>query len=188
MYYIYYNDDGNITAVANMIDSSFGEFYLEVDLKTYTMFANGSQQMLNYRVIENIKVKGQMQLLPLDIDEFGAVVGYAELHRKGIIPKQKIEKSCIIITQHLTGSWSVTSTMDDEICSLFAMGDDHIKEYYVVDPNNRFILLDTLRVNLKTLALYDTSVLEDYNTELCKQNVSLYCNSHYVKHIHTIEE
>jgi hypothetical protein len=55
MYYIYYNDAGEITAVANITDESFGEYYIEVDLQTYTDFSNGSKQILDYAVIPNSK-------------------------------------------------------------------------------------------------------------------------------------
>jgi hypothetical protein len=41
----YYNDAGEITAVANITDESFGEYYIEVDLQTYTDFSNGSKQI-----------------------------------------------------------------------------------------------------------------------------------------------
>jgi len=182
MYYIYYNDAGAITAVANMKDDSFGEFHFEVDLPTYTKLSD-VEAMSSHVVIENVRIKGKMYIVSKNTDTT------EQLYPKGIIPKQPLTDNAVIFKQSLSaGTWTVISTMNDEVCALFSQGNDYIKEYYVVDPKNRFILLDTLRVNLKTLALYDTVDLEDYNTELCKQNVSLYCGSHHVKHIHTVEE
>lgn len=184
MYYIYFNDAGVITAVANITDVSFGEHYLEVDLQTYTDFSNGTKQVFDYIVVENAKIKGKMHIVLKDID-----MAEGQAQSKGIIVKSTIENNAIILNQNLTnGIWTVTSTMDDIVCAMFAQGENYIKEYYVVDPSNRFILLDTLQVNLKTLALCDNVTLENYNTEVCKQRVSLLCSAHHVKHIHNVQE
>jgi hypothetical protein len=184
VYYIYYNEQGAITAVANMTDVSFGAHYIEVDLQTYTDFSNGSKQLLDYAVIENVKVKGKMHIVLKDID-----VSESQMQSTGVVVKKTTEDNAIILNQDLTnGIWTVTSTMDDELCALFAQGEDYIKEYYVVNSSNSFILLDTLQVNLKTLALQDSIIVEKYNKEICKQRVSLLCSSHYVKHIHNVQE
>ena len=78
--------------------------------------------------------------------------------------------------------------MDSELCSLFAQSNNTIKTYYVVDPTNRFILLDTLSVDLKLVVLHNELKLKSYNKEVSKMSVSLLCNSHHVKHIHNVQE
>lgn len=184
MFYIYYNNEGTILAVVNMIDESFGPNYIETDLKTYEDFSNGTKQFFDYSIVENFKIKGKMQLLANNIETLDE-----QLQPKGIINKSNIEDNAIILIQNKNkGTWSIKSTMNDEICALFAQGEDHIKHYYVVDPTNRFILYDTLSVNLKMLALNNTVELTNYNISKCKKDVSLLCTSHYVKHIHTVEE
>ena len=184
MYYIYYNEHGEITAVANIIDNSFGENYIEIDLQTYTDFSNGTKQILDYVVIENVKIKGKMHVVLKDID-----MSEGQSQPKGIIVKKQIANNAIILKQDkLNGTWTAESTMDDEICAMFSQGDDYLKEYYVVDTKNRFILLDTFQVNLKTLALQDTFTVKDYNKEICKQTVSLLCSAHHVTHIHSVQE
>ena len=184
MYYIYYNNAGAITAVANITDDSFGEYYIEVDLQTYTDFSNGIKQILDYIVIENAKIKGKMHIVLKDID-----ISESQPQATGVITEQTTTDNAIILTQNIVnGTWVVTSTMNDETCAMFAQGNDYIKEYYIVDLTNRFILLDTLHVNLKTLALRDTVIIENYNKEVCKQRVNLLCSAHHVKHIHTVQE
>tara|TARA_B110000971_G_scaffold215720_1_gene249651 strand:- start:846 stop:1403 length:558 start_codon:yes stop_codon:yes gene_type:complete len=184
MYYIYYNHNGAITAVANITDESFGEYYIEVDLQTHTDFSNGVKQTLDYIVIENAKIKGKMHIVLKDID-----MSKSQMQPTGIIVKQLTDDNAIILNQDLTnGTWTVTNTMDDELCALFLQGKDYIKEYYVVNPTKRFILLDTLRVNLKTIALQDSVTIEHYNKDVCKQQISLLCSSHHVKHIHNVQE
>ena len=184
VYYIYYNESGSITAVANMIAESFGEHHIEVDLQTYTDFSDGTKPVLDYVVIENIKIKGKMYIVLKDID-----MSKGQSQPRGIIAKQDVANNAIIITQNTVNKyWTVESTMSDEICAMFAQGEDYIKEYYVVDPQNRFILLDTLRVNLKTLALQDSVTIEYYDKDICSQTVSLLCSGHHVKHIHNVQE
>jgi len=184
VYYIYYNDQGSITAVANITDESFGQYFIEVDVQIYTDFSDGTKQVIDYIVLENAKIKGKMHIVLKDID-----ISESQAQAKGVITEQATTNNAIILTQNIVnGTWVVTSTMDDEICALFAQGNDYIKEYYIVDLTNRFILLDTLHVNLKTLALHDTVIIENYNKEVCKQRVNLLCSAHHVKHIHTVQE
>lgn len=184
MFYLYYDDEGNITCVTNMIDDSFGSNYIDIDLQTYEDFSNSTKQIFDYIVIKNSKITGKMHIILRDIEQHDKTA-----QPSGIICKQEIIENSIVLTQNLTnGVWAATSTMNDINCSLFAQGNDHIKEYYVVDISNRFILLDTFQVNLKTLAVYNTVTIENYNKDVCKQQVSLLCRSHHVKHIHIVED
>lgn len=184
MYYIYYNDDGDITAVANITDDSLGLHYIEVDLLTYTEFSNETKKIIDYVVTENVKIKGKMHIVLKDIEMLDT-----HTQPNGIIVKKDKEENAIILTQDIDNiTWTVTSTMSDELCALFAQGDNCIKDYYIVDPNNRFILLDTLQVNLKTLALNDIIYVDNYNREVCKQHVNLLCSASHIKHIHNVQE
>jgi hypothetical protein len=184
MFYLYYDDVGNIACVTNMIDDSFGPNYIDVDLQTYEDFSNSTKQLSDYIVIKNSKVTGKMHVVLRDIDKHDR-----DVQSTGIISKQEMTNNAVVLTQDTTnGTWSATSTMNDINCSLFAQGDDHIKEYYVVNNTNRFILLDTFQVNLKTLAVCNTITIENYDKDVCKQQVSLLCRSHYIKHIHIVQE
>ena len=184
MYYVYYNDRGNIVSVTTTINASNNFQYLEIDLQTYEDFMTRKKQIYQYKVIKNIKIKGKYHIVATNLDESTGI-----LQPKGIITKHQHEDDALIFNQDLiNGTWTVSSTMNSEMCSLFAQGADCIKEYYVVNCTNRYILLDTLTVNLKTVALHDRINLENYNKGVCKQRVSLLCNSHHVKHIHNVQE
>tara|TARA_B110000914_G_scaffold216667_1_gene221901 strand:- start:540 stop:1094 length:555 start_codon:yes stop_codon:yes gene_type:complete len=184
MFYLYYDDVGNIACVTNMIDDSFGPNYIDVDFQTYEDFSNSTKHLSDYNVIKNSKVAGKMHVVLRGIDNQDT-----DIQPKGIISKQEMIDNAVVLTQDTSnGTWSATSTMNDINCSLFAQGDDHIREYYVVDNTNRFILLDTFQVNLKTLAAYDTVTIKNYDKDVCKQQVSLLCKSHHVKHIHIVQE
>ena len=184
MYYLYYDNDGAITTVTNKIASSFGAAYIEIDLQMYLDFSNSVKHTFDYIVIKNSKIAGKVHLVLRDISKHDKL---AQL--SGIISKQEMIDNAVVLTQDTSnGTWSATSTMNDINCSLFAQGDDHIREYYVVDNTNRFILLDTFQVNLKTLAAYDTVTIKNYDKDVCKQQVSLLCKSHHVKHIHIVED
>ena len=56
MFYLYYDDEGNITCVTNMIDDSFGSNYIDIDLQTYEDFSNSTKQIFDYIVIKNSKI------------------------------------------------------------------------------------------------------------------------------------
>jgi hypothetical protein len=184
MFYLYYDNEGNIVCVTNIIDDSFGPNYIDVDLQTYEDFSNSTKQLSDYIVIKNSKVAGKMHVVSRELDKHEELI-----QPKGIIRKQKIIDNAVVLTQDTSnGTWVATSTMNDINCSLFAQGDDHIREYYVVDATNRFILLDTFRVNLKTLAASNTVTIKNYDKDVCKQKVSLLCKSHHVKHIHIVQE
>ena len=184
MFYLYYDDVGNIACVTNMIDDSFGPNYLDVNFQTYEDFSNSTKQLSDYIVIKNSKVTGKMHVVLRDINKHDR-----DAQATGIISKQEVTNNAVVLTQDTTnGTWTATSTMNDINCSLFAQGDDHIKEYYVVDNTNRFILLDTFQVNLKTLAVCNTVAIKDYDKDICKLQVSLLCRSHHVKHIHIVQE
>lgn len=184
MFYLYYDNEGNIACVTNMIDDSFGPNYIDVDLQTYEDFSNSTKQLSDYIVIKNSKVAGKMHVVSRELDKHEELI-----QPTGIISKQEMKDNAVVLTQDTTnGTWVATSTMNDINCSLFAQGNDHIKEYYVVDNTNRFILLDTFQVNLKTLAECNTVVIKDYNKDICKLQVSLLCRSHHVKHIHIVQE
>jgi len=184
MYYIYYNSQGSITTVANIIDETFGENFIEIDLETYTSFTNGEKQVFDYIVIPNSKIKGKMHIVAKSIEESAELI-----QPKGIINKGSYDNNAIIITQDkLNGSWSATSTIEDEICALFAQGEANISEYYIVDTANQYILLDTIQIDLKELAKLDHIDIKRFDKKVCKMSVNLLCNGHYVKHIHNIQE
>ena len=58
MYYVYYNDRGNIASVTTTINASNNFQYLEIDLQTYEDFMTRKKQIYQYKVIKNIKIKG----------------------------------------------------------------------------------------------------------------------------------
>ena len=184
MYYIYYTETGEISTVTNALENSVDPNYIEVDLQTYEEFSNGTKHLFNYIVVKNTKIVGKMHVVPRNIPK-----NEDQAQLKGIISKENATDNSIVLHQHIaTGIWSATHTLSDINCAMFAHGNDHIKEYYVVDSTNRYILLDTLQVNLKTLASSGAITISNYKKDICKKSVSLLCSSHHVKHIHIVED
>jgi hypothetical protein len=184
MFYIYYKDNGTITSVAAKLNKNYGPNYIEIDLETFEEFTIGSKRTFDYIIIENAKITGKMHIIPRDLDKHTEIVQLT-----GIISKQALVENSFMLNQNITdGTWTASSTLSDINCAMFAQGYDHLKQYYVVDPANRFILLDTFEVNLKTLAADNIIAITNYNKDICKQNVSLLCKSHHVNHIHTVED
>ena len=133
MFYLHYDEEGNITSVSNI--KATVEKYIKIDKKTFNEFNNGEKAMFDYKVIENVKTKGSYHIVPINIDEEESV------HHTNFVNKADILESGIQIVQEKDG-WVVNNFIDDVNCTALSIGEDYLKEYYIVDSTNRFILLD----------------------------------------------
>ena len=183
MFFIYYDDDGNITSVTNIQDESFGKDFLEIDKTMYNGFVSGDKITAEYLVVENIKIKGKKHVVRKNID------GDPESNDQpnGII-KQLTDfqdNSIIFLQDKQTKKFSIINKMEDDICALFAVGEDYPKDYFIVDKKNRFILLDKIVVNLKELASVEKI---DIQLSTVVDDISILCFSNHVNHIHVVKE
>ena len=132
MFYIHYDEEGNITSVSNI--KATLENYIKIDKKTFDEFNNGVKAMFDYKVIENVKTKGSYHIVPINIDE-------ELVYHTNFVNKADTLESGIQIVQEKNG-WVVNNLIDDVNCTALSIGEDYLKEYYIVDSTNRFILLD----------------------------------------------
>ena len=183
MFFIYYDEDGNITSVTNIQDESFGKSFIEIDKTMYNDFVSGNKITSEYLVVDNIKIKGKKHVVRKNID------GDPESNDQpnGIIKKSKElqDNSIVFLQDKKAKKFSIINKMDDDICALFAVGDDYLKDYFIVDQKNRYILLDKIVVNLKELALVEKI---DIELTTATDNVSILCFSNHVNHIHIVKE
>lgn len=178
MYYIHYDDEGYIISVSNSKDESFKS--IETDLEIYEDFSNLKRQLHEYKVVEDLTTKGKMYLIPMDYQDSEKI-----LQPKGFIPTDKDFNTGINFKQS-NNNWIVYNQIDSIIRTAIVSGNEYIKEYYVVDSTNRYLLLDTLRVNLTTLCKTDKILINknfNYNS-----NVLIMSNSSSIQHTHIIGE
>ena len=64
-----------------------------------------------------------------------------------------------------------------------SISEEYIKEYYIVDKDNRFLLLDTFSLNLKDIAMIEQAVI---NNNIENKAVSIITRNSHIPHVHTI--
>lgn len=174
MYYIHYNEDGNIESVANHDNATF---CIPTTKEIYEDFSFGKKHFHEYKIIEDVRIKGKMHLVPTDFDETAS-----NSHTTGIIKTADYCSDGIQIVQD-GESWIVNNFIDDNTRTSLSISDDYIKEYYVVDQSNRFILLDTFSINLKDFVMIEQIVI---NNTVKDKNVSIITRNSHIPHVHTI--
>tara|TARA_Y100000385_G_scaffold102279_1_gene105718 strand:+ start:190 stop:729 length:540 start_codon:yes stop_codon:yes gene_type:complete len=176
MYYIHYNEDGEITAVAN--HNNDAEFYIEASKLLFDSFQSGRYHFHEYRVIEDVYTKGKMHVVPIVFDN--------EEHIKHKTGKIELADDCdngIQIVQD-NNSWIVNNFIDYfTLTRLSISEEDYIKEYYIVDGNNRFILLDKFSLNIKDISMRKQTMIP--NT-IKNKKISIITRSSHIPHVHTV--
>lgn len=174
--YLYYDQDGNITSISNK--QSETELYTKVDEKIYNEFLSGQKEMFQYKIIEDLKIKGKMHVVPIDFDQLDLLE-----QKEGIIIKQKEAEEGLQFLQKQT-HWVIKNKLDSATSTLLSQT-DKLQNYYVVDSKNRFILFDVITINLASIATNNETVIEGHCAD---KDVSLLTHSTYFKHIHTVVE
>ena len=172
MYYIHYDSEGYILSAANHNDAPL---WIETSKEIYEDFITGKKQFYEYKVVEDIRTKGKMQMVAVDFGETAQ-----NEHESGVIQKDiKIDNGIVFVQKE--NYWIVNNFVDNETATQLSIGEDYYKEYYVVDKKNRYILLDTFRVNLKDFILKDSIHLDGYSAD---REVSLVTHGSHIPHVH----
>jgi hypothetical protein len=174
MFYIHYDETGNILSVANHTDTAL---WLETTQEVFDDFSFGRKHFHEYMMVEDIRVKGKMHLVSTTYVETGNTA-----HTTGpIIRTDRVDSGIQLIQNN--ESWTVNNFIDDVTCTSLSIGDDHFKEYYIVDATNRFILFDKFTLNLKDFIHTDSIEIQGCSSNM---NVSVVTRSSHIPHAHTI--
>ena len=173
MFYVHYDEEGNITAVSNI--KSKIKKYIKINKKTFEEFNSGVKAMFDYKVIEDIKTKGSYHIVPINLDE-------EIVYHTNFVNKADMLESGIQIVQN-NNDWIVNNFIDDINCTALSIGEDYFKEYYIVDAKNRFILFDKFKINLKEFATQKEIKINNCSSH---KTVSVLTSSSHIPHIHTI--
>ena len=174
MFYLYYNDNGSIRSVSNS-NQEVGNV-LEIDTQLFEDFSEGRKQIIDYKVIEDAKENGEMHVVPTDInfvDQFEQT--------KGRIPKNVPATNCIEFIQE-NNYWRIKNKLAKHKASMLNEN-EYVREYFVVDESNRFILVDKFTFNLQE-TLTKEVIIHGHGSN---KNVRLMCFDSYLKHVHTLE-
>ena len=174
MFYLFYTDKGVILSVSNS-NQEEGNI-LELDTGLFEDFSEGRKQIIDYKVIEDAKENGQMHVVPTDIN---FVDQYEQT--KGQVPKNVLATDCIEFIQD-SNSWRIKNKLAKHKASMLNEN-EYVREYFVVDESNRFILVDKFKLNLQE-TLTNEVIIQGHGSD---KNVRLMCFDSYLKHVHTSE-
>src|SRR5210317_705761 len=112
-FYIYYQPaTGNILAVSNEQDSSYGERFIEIDLETYEKFSNDEYKIHEWAVLSSPKDDERVELVKRvqEVKEFDPDKSIKQIEKTNKPPK-----NAFVIKQNTkSGKWQITTTLDDK--------------------------------------------------------------------------
>ena len=176
MFYIHFDEQGNILSAANHNDAPL---YTEVTKEIYEDFIFGRKQFHEYKMAEDIRIKGKMVLVPVEYDSSSE-----DEHQSGKIKQDANIDSGIQILQNKT-HFILNNYMDHNIQLQLSAGKDYYKEYYIVNNKNRYILLETFRINLKKFALKDSIKIKNKHKD---KKVAILTHGSHIPHVHITED
>jgi len=175
MFYIHYDDDGMIISIANHKHETYSN--MEIGLDIFNEFNTLKKQVHEYKIVNDLTIKGKTHIIPIHDSDATNIV-----QNKGIIPTVKTIDNGITFEQR-SDFWKVHCNISDSLSADIASRDNNFRKYFIVDRNNKFILIDTLDINFKEL------VQKDY-IEIPKtfkySNVAVISNSSSIQHAQLI--
>jgi hypothetical protein len=188
-FYIYYQPaTGNILAVANEQDSSFGEQFIETDLETYEKFGTGEYKVHEWAVLSSPKDDTVVELVKRvqETKEFDPDKSIKQIEKTKVQPK-----NAFIIKQNTkSGKWQIKTTLDDKHLIYYAQTDGYAnqaKEIFVIAEDNPTVLLDTFVIEFKDLLTKNTYDVKLYNKDIAKRtDISLICSRVDEEYVHIV--
>tara|TARA_B110000977_G_scaffold106177_1_gene138444 strand:+ start:3203 stop:3745 length:543 start_codon:yes stop_codon:yes gene_type:complete len=173
MFYIHYDEDGNAYQVANDNDA---ELWIEISEEVFDDFSLGRKHFHEYKIFEDIQVKGKMHFMSTSYDDLDIIN-----HNTGLIQRTRTKPPEGIQIVQNKKSWTVNSFIDNTTRTRLSLGQEYLKEYYVVDATNRFILFDKFTINLKDFVHSNSIKIQG-----CSANTyaSVVTRSSHIQHTH----
>lgn len=188
-YYIYYKPaTGNILAVTNEQDNSFGEDFIVTDAETYEKFGTNEYKVHEWAVLSSPKDDTIIELVKRvqEIKEFDPDKSIKQIEKTKIKPK-----NAFVVKQNVKlGKWQVTTTLDDKHLIYYAQTDGYTNQYkelYVIEEDNPTALLDTLVIEFKDLLTKNKYDVKVYNKDVAKRtDISLICSRVDEEYVHIV--
>jgi hypothetical protein len=202
-YYAYYNEKFEVTLVSNEIDNTTNDMYITISEAMFLAFAEDEINYSNYAVLNGkLTLKAELEL---------------EKYTDSRIPvtlTDEVFENCLMVTQDKKNKhWFAQCYVSTEVIENFVLlPKEHIEKkiftFYVVSKDNRFILLDTIKVPAKNIltkkeswrqhGLRDNEDVEvftspaytiaDFDTSVVTQDVRLLCRRDFLTYHHKVGE
>lgn len=188
-YYIYYQPaTGNILAVSNEQDSFFGEKFIETDHETYEKFGSSEYKVHEWAVLSSPKDEEIVELVKRvqETKEFDPDLSIKQIEKV----KSKLENVFVIKQNTKSGTWSITTTLDDAHLIYHSQRDGYVnqqKQIFVIQEDNPAVLLDTFIIEFKDLLTKNKYNVNVYNKAVAKRkDVSLICSRVDEEYVHIV--
>ena len=143
-YYAYYNETCEVTQVTNEPDNTTDDMCILIDEEMFIAFANEKINYINYKVISGkLTLKAEIEL---------------EKYTDSRIPIELTDtliENCMVVTQDKKNKhWFAQCYLSSDVIENFLlMPKEQIEKkiftFYVTAKDNRFILLDTIKIPAK---------------------------------------
>lgn len=143
-YYAYFTDNGDVTQVSNVLDTNITDMHINIDEEMFVAFAEERINYVNYKVISGkLTLKAEIELekytdsrIPLELSD------------------KIIENSMMVTQDKKNKHWYAQCYLSNDVIENFLlMPKEHIEKkiftFYVISKENRFVLLDTIKIPAK---------------------------------------
>lgn len=180
MFYIYFDiDSKHILGITNELNNS-NENYIIKPYEDVKKFLTGELNFNEYKLQEDIKVKGTFHIVSKDYEPLSdykhpyVTISRTPKHQENSIQFLKNDSNFV-----------VNNFLDKETCKELISGTDYIKEYYIVKSSNRFILLDSFKINLKEFATQQQLVI---STNIITEDFYILTHNSHIEHTYNGEQ
>ena len=188
-YYIYYQSaTGNILALTNEQDSSFGETYIETNSEVFEKFVNGEYKVHEWAVLSSPKDEEIVELVKRvqEIKEFDPDRSIKQINKVLDAP----ENAFVIEQNTKIGTWNITTTLDDKHLIYHTQTEgytDQQKQIFVIQEDNPTVLLDTFVIEFKDLLTKNKYNVKLYNSSVAqRKDISLICSRVDEEYVHIV--
>ena len=188
-YYIYYQPaTGNILAVSNEEDSSFGERYIITDQETYDNFGNGTYKIHEWAVLSSPKDDSVVELVKRvqEVREFDPDRSIKQIEKVS----NAFDNMFVIKQNTKNGTWHITTTLDNKHLIYHSQTDGYAgqqKQIFVIQEDNPSVLLDTFVIEFKDLLTKNKYDVKLYNKTVAKRtDISLICSRVDEEFVHIV--
>jgi hypothetical protein len=143
-YYAYYNETCEVTQVTNELDDTTSDMCILINEEMFIAFVEEKINYINYKVISGkLTLKAEIEL---------------EKYTDSRIPIEltdKLIENCLMITQDKKNKhWYAQCYLSNDVIENFLlMPKEQIEKkiftFYVISKDNRFVLLDTIKIPAK---------------------------------------
>ena len=191
MFYVYYDESGNVLSVTNELYTDKNS--IEIDKDSYIQFVSGKKNLQEFVVLEGLGT-GFNSLVKKDkLDNFSVEKSIHEIEK--VNSGAYNTSAFYIIQDKKKKKWQGKAQLSKErskTLNTILTNNKYLNQYktvYITEQNNPNILVGELVIDMKNFInnkLFDITV--NNNSLIFLDNISLYCPVLYEKFYHIVKE